>query len=133
MVASELPPLDLLADELAVCRLPVDAAIPNWVWAGELTSVTATDDELSLVCAASAVPDGVTHSPGWRALKVRGPLDFDLVGVIAGLSSTLADARIPIFVLSTHDTDYVLVQEPRLEDAVTALRRAGYGIGRSSD
>jgi hypothetical protein len=120
--------LDLLSDELAVCRLPVDAAVPNWAWAGELTSITTTDDELSVVCGTEPVPDDVQHTAGWRALKVRGPLDFGLVGVLAGLSSTLADAGVSIFAISTYDTDYVLVRDEKLDTAVAALRAAGYFV-----
>jgi len=127
MAADKLT-LEILADELAVCRLPVDAAVPNWAWAGELTSITSSDDELSLVCAAEAVPDDVVHTADWRAFKVRGPLDFSLVGVLAGLSSVLAEAEISIFAISTYDTDYVLVQGDRLDAAVSALRDAGFGV-----
>ncbi|MEX1311049.1 MAG: ACT domain-containing protein [Candidatus Sulfomarinibacteraceae bacterium] len=120
--------LDLLADELAVCRLPVDAAIPNWAWSGELTSITSSDNELSVVCAADPVPDDVQHAPGWRAFRVRGPLDFGLVGILAGLSTTLADAGISIFAISTYDTDYLLVRNEQLEAAVEALTAAGYPV-----
>lgn len=125
-----VPPLtlDLLADELAVCRLPVDAAVPNWAWSGGLVSITGTDDELSLVCAADAVPYDIDHTAGWRAFKVRGPLDFDLVGVLAGLSTALADAGVSIFAISTYDTDYVLVRAEQLDTAVVALEGAGYGV-----
>lgn len=120
--------LDLLADELAVCRLPVDGSVPNWAWAGELTSITCSDDELSVVCAADAVPAEVVRSAGWRALRVRGTLDFELVGVLAGLSAALADAGVSIFALSTYDTDYVLVREGQLDTAVAALQGAGYDV-----
>ncbi|MCU0304454.1 MAG: ACT domain-containing protein [Thermoanaerobaculales bacterium] len=120
--------LDLLGDELAVCRLAVDAAPPGWAWGGELTSITSTGDELSLVCAARAVPDGVVRTAGWRALRVRGPLAFELVGVLAGLSTALAGAGVPIFAISTHDTDYVLVRQSDLDRAVRALADAGYRV-----
>ncbi len=120
--------LDLLQDELAVCRLPVDAAVPNWAWSGELTSITSTDEELSLVCAADPVPPEVTHTAGWRAVKVRGPLDFSLVGILAGISGVLAEAEISIFAISTYDTDYILVRGTDLDAAVTALRTAGYVV-----
>jgi hypothetical protein len=127
MDAPELT-LDLLADELAVCRLPVDAAIPNWAWSGELTSITSSDDELSVVCAADPVPDDVQHTPGWRALRVHGQLDFGLVGILAGLSKALADAGISIFAISTYDTDYLLVRNEQLGAAVEALTAAGYAV-----
>jgi hypothetical protein len=120
--------LDLLGDELAVCRLPVDGSVPNWAWSGELTSITCSDDELSVVCAADTVPAEVVRNAGWRALRVRGPLDLGLVGVLAGLSSALADAGVSIFALSTYDTDYVLVRESQLDTAVAALQGAGYDV-----
>ena len=120
--------LDLLSDELAVCRLPVDAAVPNWAWSGELTSITSTDDELSVVCTAEPVPDDVQHTAGWRAFKVRGPLDFGLVGILAGLSQTLADAGVSIFAISTYDTDYILVRDTQLNAAVEALKGAGFQV-----
>lgn len=120
--------LDILHDEFAVCRLPIDAPVPNWAWSGELTSVTSTDDELSLVCAADPVPGDITCTADWRALKVRGPLDFGLVGILAGISGVLADAEVSIFAISTHDTDYILVRGAQIEAAVTALRAAGYEV-----
>ena len=120
--------LDLLDDELAVCRLPIDAPAPNWAWSGELTSITSTDEELSLVCAADSVPIDVTHTAGWRAFKVRGPLDFSLVGILAGISGALANAGVSIFAISTYDTDYILVRGTQLEAAVTALCTAGYEV-----
>lgn len=120
--------LEILDDELAVCRLPIEAPVPNWAWSGELTSITSTDEELSLVCAADQVPGDVTHTAGWRALKVRGPLDFGLVGILAGISGALAHAGVSIFAISTYDTDYILVPGTELETAVTALRTAGYEV-----
>jgi len=65
---------------------------------------------------------------GWRALELRGPLDFDLVGILADLSATLADAGVSIFAISTHDTDYVLVRAHQLDQGVTALEAAGYRV-----
>ena len=106
----------------------MDASVPNWAWYGEFTSITSSDDELSLVCAAADIPPEIDHVAGWRALKVAGPLDFELVGILAGISTVLADAGVSLFAISTYDTDYILVQEPRLDDAIEALRTAGYGI-----
>jgi len=120
--------LDILQDELAVCRLPIDSPVPNWAWSGELTSITATDEELSLVCAADPVPRDVTHTAGWRGFKIRGPLDFGLVGILAGISVALAEAGVSIFAISTYDTDYILVRGNQLEAAVTALSTAGYEV-----
>jgi hypothetical protein len=120
--------LEVLADELAVCRLASDAHVPDWAWSEGFTSVTRTEDELSVVCAAEPVPVDIKHTPGWRALKVRGPLDFSLVGILAGLSNILADAGIPIFAISTYDTDYLLVRREQLDAAAEALKAAGYEV-----
>jgi hypothetical protein len=91
-------------------------------------SVTQTDEEISVVCREDAVPDGVLAEPNWRCLKVKGPLDFTEIGVLAGIAKPLADARISLFCISTYDTDYILVQEPALESAIRALRSSGYGV-----
>jgi hypothetical protein len=120
--------LAVLPGRLAVCRLRPEDAIPGWASATGLSSVTRTRDELSVVCAEAAVPEEVRCERGWRALVVAGPLDFTLIGVIASLAEPLARAGIPIFVLSTFDTDYLLVKEARLAEAGAALTAAGHEI-----
>ena len=125
--------LDVLAGEYAVCRLAGDAAVPAALLAppAELCSVTRTAAELSIVCAAAAAPapgTGVRVEAGWRCLRVRGPLAFDVVGILAELSSTLAAARVPLFSLSTYDTDNVLVSGAHLHDACAALRARGHVV-----
>jgi hypothetical protein len=76
----------------------------------------------------SAVLPGVQAEPDWRVLAIQGPLDFALTGVIAGLSGRLAAAAISVFVVSTYDTDYVLVRDADVSRAVAALRDAGHAI-----
>lgn len=123
--------LDLYSEELAVCRLGADDVVPGWARdpaSGPITSITRTPDELSIVVSAGAVPDGIRAERGWRALAVRGPLDFSLTGVLAGLATPLAEADVPIFVVSTHDTDWLLVKATKIDDAVAALRSAGHTI-----
>lgn len=120
--------LTLLSGPLAVCRLPAGAPLPPWALGGELSSITRTADELSIVCREAAVPPAVQAEGGWVALKVTGPLDFALTGVLAALSVPLAQAGIPLFVLSTYDTDYLLVKQTRLEEAAAALRAQGHTV-----
>lgn len=97
----------------------------------ELTSqgfffIARTDDELSVVCETGKAPAGaLACEEGWRALKVAGPLDFGLVGILANLSSALANAGIALFAVSTYDTDYILIKEDCLPTAIQALRAAG--------
>ena len=119
--------LSLLPTRLAVCWLAPDAPLPAWP-DGELTAITRTPDEISIVCAEACVPPGVTAEKGWRALKVAGPLDFSLTGVLAALAAPLAEAKISIFALSTFDTDYLLVKEAALAPALQTLRSAGHHI-----
>jgi hypothetical protein len=120
--------LTRLATRMAVCKLPPGAPLPAWASGGALWSVTRTPDELSIVCAEDAVPAGVTCQAPFAALAVVGPLDFALTGVLAGLTAALAAAAVPVFALSTYDTDYLLVPAGRTEIAITALAAAGYPV-----
>ena len=110
----------------AVCRLGENANPPEWGSQGHFFSLTRTEEELSVVCLENLVPRGVKMEGGWRALKVEGPLDFSLTGVLASLTAVLAEKRISVFALSTYDTDYLLVKEKRLEEAIQSLREEGY-------
>lgn len=103
--------------------------MPIWADGPGFVSLTRTADELSIVCASDRVPAGVTAEPGWRALKLHGPFPLTQTGVLAAILAPLAAARVPIFALATFDTDYVLVPEARLDDALRALRSAGHEIG----
>ena len=120
--------LSILSDTFAVCRLDSHAQIPSWVTNHDLLSITRTADELSIVCRQRDVPDGIRCERDWRCLKVAGPLDFALTGVLASLTTPLADAVISIFALSTFDTDYVLVKENNFQQALAVLQRAGHRI-----
>ncbi len=117
--------LQILAAPLAVCRLAANDPLPTWALSGDFLSITRTLDELSIVCPEAQAPPGVTVERGWRGLKVSGPLDFALVGILARLSGALAAAGISLFAISTYDTDYLLVRQADLPGAVQALRAAG--------
>ena len=120
--------LTLMADTLAVCRLEPGAADPAWLAGETFASVTRTRGETSVVCRAVVVPPGVRAESGWRALGVAGPLDFALTGILLALLQPLAAAGVSVFALSTFDTDYVLVKEAVLEDALAALGAVGHRI-----
>jgi hypothetical protein len=120
--------LQVQPETLAVCRLDAGAPLPDWAMGGSFSALTRSADELSVICPQASVPPGVTCEPNWRALKVEGQLDFAMVGVLAGISGALANARISLFAISTFDTDYILVKETDLPGAVSALRSAGYGV-----
>ena len=115
----------VLEERLAVARLAPDAAVPGWA-AGKFTSITRSEEELSIVCDDRSVPQDVPAERGWRVLKVRGPIPFETTGVAAALVSPLAAAGISVFLISTFDTDYLLVKEDRFEKALAALRASGH-------
>ena len=119
-------PLTLLPALLAVCRLPPDAPLPAWATGRGFISITRTDEELSIVVHQDRVPGDTTAVGPWRALKVQGPLDFALTGILAALTAPLAEVGISLFAIATYDTDYILVREERLQAAINALRAAGH-------
>ncbi len=121
-------PLRLLPGELAVCRLDPDAPAPAWADGAPFSCVMRTPKELSIVCAAANVPPGVKQEPGWRAFELVGPVPFTTTGVVSGLTAPLAAAGVGVFILSTFDTDYLLVKGENLAKAQAALRAAGFEL-----
>jgi hypothetical protein len=120
--------LTLLPDRLAVCRMDSSADVPPWAFGPGFFSVTRTDDELSIVTKEDAPPAGVLHEPGWRCPKLEGQFDFALTGILASLATPLADAGVGIFAISTYNTDYVLVKQSDLTQAVAALQAFGHTV-----
>jgi hypothetical protein len=122
-------PLEVLPDTLAICRLPADAAVPPWA-AGpaSFATVSRTAEELSITIVQTAVPAGVRCERDYRALRVRGTLPPDLVGILLSIAEPLARAGLSIFAISTYDTDYVLVKARDLPAALDALRAAGHDV-----
>jgi hypothetical protein len=119
--------LALLAGSYAVARLPRDAEPPPLPDA-PIAALVRDRDALTYVGPDADVPPGAEVTPGWRALEVAGPLDLSLTGVLASLADPLRDAGVPIFVVSSHATDFVLVPGERLGDAVAALEAAGHQV-----
>ena len=115
--------LQLRELKLAVCRLPAKAALPRWVAEDSFVSITRTSDELSIVCSERHVPLDVKAERNWRMIKVKGPIDFSLTGILASLLSPLADSGIPIFAISTYDTDYLLLKEKYFVQAIGILEQ----------
>jgi uncharacterized protein len=111
-----------LDDLYAVVRLEPDADIPPWARTGHFWSVTRSDSELSVVCPQEQVPPDASAERGWCAL------DFSLTGIVASLVTPLADEDIPLFVVSTFETDYLLVREHDLHRSVAALTAAGHSV-----
>lgn len=120
--------LELIEGTFAVVRLEPNDAVPSWARGGALWSITQTPTELSIVCTSDRVPPGPRTEGPFKALKIKGTMDFGLTGILAAIADPLAAARISIFSISTFDTDYVLVREPDLQKAMATLRGAGHQI-----
>jgi hypothetical protein len=114
--------------KFAVCRLPGDAPVPEWAWSGPFTSVTRTADEVSIVCAADRVPEEHQPKSPWVCFKLEGPFSFSEVGILASVIGPLAESGVPIFAVSTFDTDYVLVGAENVDIALQALRDGGHQL-----
>ena len=122
--------LSILQDTFAICKLDKDTRVPDWALAGSFLSITRTLEEFSIVCLQDKIPERTPCDRGWRCLKVEGPFDLSVGGIVASFAGPLADMGISILVVSTFDTDYVLVKENDLEKAVFVLSREGHNVRR---
>jgi hypothetical protein len=133
-------PLRVWAGEWAICRLAPDADVPAWTDPSSRSAATAreraewlvviarTGAELSIVAPASVVPAGVQSEAGFRVIEVVGPVPFSVTGLMASIAGALAAAGISLFPVGTYDTDYVLVKDSELAQAVAALSAAGFEV-----
>ena len=122
--------LDLVVLEpiFAVCRLSAAEEVPDWAYQGSFSSVSRTPRELSIVCEQDNVPPEVRAEIGWRCLMIEGPLAFTEVGILASLTAPLAAAGVSVFAVSTYDTDFLLVKEADLEQALSSLGNEDFRI-----
>jgi len=120
--------LTVLEETFSIHRLAPDASLPETISECDFYSLSKTADELSLVCPEHLALKSEKHSPDWKCLKVAGPLDFKLTGILAGITDVMAKEKISVFAISTFDTDYILIKKQNLTNAVSALERAGYQI-----
>jgi hypothetical protein len=120
--------ISVLKDDYKVCRLNAFDGVPEWALEAPLSSVTRTAEELSIVCPDQVAPKELQSEQEWKCLKIHGPLGFDEVGIISGLTKVLADANISVFVLSTFETDYILVKRMNIEQAAKVLADSGHGV-----
>ena len=124
--------LSVLPERFAVCRLGLSSPLPAWLPDEGFVCVTRTADELSIVCDEACVPSSVKSQRGRAILSVHGPVEFSEIGVLAALAVPLADAGISIFVVSTYNTDHLIVAEEDLGRTIAALNAAGHKIHRTS-
>ncbi len=127
----------LLPEVFTILRLPVEVKqVPDFVWKSSFYTISRSPDELSLVCEERLVVRNIDHyglgnvariDGNWRILRL-GVMDLSLVGIAAKFSGVLAEAGVNINIISTYDTDYVMVKQAKLSRALTALREAGYTV-----
>jgi len=120
--------MKLLKDKFAICRLNNNESVPQWAKESNFFSITKTPDELSIVCSQDSVPSEILCEKDWIALKVEGPLDFSLIGILSSITTILADKKISVFAISTYDTDYILVKDKEVDKALDALSAERYEI-----
>ena len=113
-------------DIFSVCKVP-DYTLVNPEQPFCFTG--STDEEKSLVCPLSLVPQNVTdREDDWRGFRIKGTLDFSLIGILSGILAKLAKYEISVFVVSTFNTDYVFVKQEDFRRAVLALKNCGFLI-----
>jgi hypothetical protein len=120
--------LGVLKGRFSINRLDPSSEIPKHVQKQQFVCIARTSEELSIVASEEITIDAEKIDSGWRCFFVKGPLAFELIGILAGISRVLADAKISIFAISTYDTDYILVKDSVFEQACSALSNAGYTI-----
>ncbi len=122
--------LRLLEERYALCRLDEGASLPPLPAQAGLFAFVLRGEERSWLCREEERPAAARCETGWRALVVEGPLPFTLVGLMAELSTLLAQAGIPLLALATYDTDVILVQSADLARAIVALETGGHRVER---
>lgn len=118
----------LLDGEFKICRFSAETPPPSSIFSADWYTLSKTDDELSVVIGVSAEFECDTVEDGWAMFKLLGPFAFDLTGIVAGISKVIAEANIGIFVISTYDTDYIMIKQANLDTATKALVGAGYRV-----
>lgn len=120
----------ILKDVYCICSSGKDSRIPDLPENTAFYSVTITADELSIVCKQSEIEsdDNIRIDRDWRIFRINGMLDLSMTGIIAGVSELLSEDRIPIFVISTFDTDYMLVKNENMNRTITLLQNEGHTV-----
>ncbi len=120
--------LDLFPALMAVCRMHAKAPFPKWPEESEILVMVRSPEEVSVVCAEVLVPKHIIAERAFRIFKIHGPLEFELVGIIASITKIMAEANISVFVFSTYDTDYFMVKDKDLDRALAVLYKAGHTV-----
>lgn len=120
--------LQLLEQYFDIHSFTPETKVPAEVFDASVYFISKTHDELSIVVPADTQLDSLEVEREWRALEVLGPLGFSLTGILSNISGVLAEKKISIFAISTFDTDYILVKQDTVVQAIKALRADDYMI-----
>lgn len=122
----------VLPEKYSIYKFRNESSIPEWIFSADFYSVTRTKDEISVVAIQKdPAPADIVCNGDWRILKIEGHLDLSMVGVIAGVSAIFKEKKIPIFIISTYDTDYILIKQNDLNSGIEALEEQGYNFSIS--
>jgi hypothetical protein len=116
----------------AICRLAASDGVPEWAAGERFVTISRTKNELSIVCEEARVPGVFQAERKRRLMEVDGTLPFSLTGILAAMAVPLAEANVSIFAVSTFDTDYLLISDNDLENAISALEAAGHVVRRQN-
>jgi hypothetical protein len=121
--------LIVLANIYSIYRFDIESTLPDWIYQSDFYSITRTDEELSVIAVQNdLISEKIICNKDWRILKIAGPLDFSLIGIIADISHILKEQKISIFTISTYDTDYFLVKQEDLKTGIEALVKNVYSV-----
>ena len=118
----------ILRGPFTICRLDATAEVPGWATNGSFCSITRTPNELSVICDEAQVPLETRAERGFSCIQLQGPFGFQEIGILELFLGPLARSGVPVFALSTYDTDWILVQKKHWENALSALGRAGHEL-----
>ncbi len=125
--------LTILNKKYSIYKFLNQSVLPDWIYSSDFYSITGTKDELSVVAVQNdSISENVKCNKNWRILKIEGPLDFSLTGIIASITCILKKENIPVFIISTYDTDYILVKQKNLNNSIKALRKKGYSVSKEN-
>ncbi len=119
-----------LPGQYAVVRLAPDSTIPAWADGEGFVSISRSDDELSITCLTARVPDSVQSSGPWRCFKLQGPFAFDEYGILLSIVKPLSEAGLGVYVVSSYDTDHLLLLQNVVEQGIGLLEAAGHQVLR---
>jgi hypothetical protein len=120
--------------DLAICKVDGER-MPLWALAviadpfTRFVQLLRSPGEITVVCPTESIPtteSGVEAHAGYIALQLEGPFPLDAVGILKAFIAPLAEAKVPIFAISSFETDFVLIQAARSQEAMERLNAAGH-------